>query len=132
MSDLAVVGTTVTRPDILGKVTGSASYAGDVKLAGMLHGKIKRSTVAHARIRRIDASNALSLPGVTAVLSRENVPRVLHYGSPHPRSASVTRDQYIFDTKVRYWGEGIAAVAAASDEIGRASCRKECRSRWSP
>ncbi len=117
MDDLAVVGTSVTRPDILGKVTGSASYAGDVKLAGMLHGKIKRSTVAHARIRRIDATKALSLPGVFFVLTHENVPRVLHYGSPHPRSASVTRDQYIFDTKVRYWGEGIAAVAAASEEI---------------
>ncbi len=52
-----------------------------------------------------------------AVLTHENVPRVLHYGSPHPRSASVTCDQYILDDKVRYWGEGVAAVAAVSEEI---------------
>jgi xanthine dehydrogenase molybdenum-binding subunit len=45
------------------------------------------------------------------------VPRVLHAGSPHPRSASVTKDQYILDDRVRYWGEGVAAVAATSEEI---------------
>ena len=117
MNDMNVVGTAVRRPDIVAKVTGAAQYAGDVKLAGMLHAKIKRSTVAHARIARIDASKALSLPGVKAVLTHENVPRVLHFGSPHPRSASLAKDQYILDRKVRYWGEGVAAVVATSEEI---------------
>ena len=117
MSDLSVIGTSVRRPDVPGKVTGHARYAGDIAPPGMLHAKIKRSTMAHAHIRRIDASRALALPGVKAVLTYENVPRVLHYGSPHPRSASVTRDQYILDRKVRYWGEGVAAVAAESEEI---------------
>ncbi len=117
MSDTNVVGTAVRRSDILAKVTGAAQYAGDVKLPGMLHAKIKRSTIAHARIRRIDASKARALPGVKAVLTHENVPRVLHSGSPHPRSASLAKDQYILDDKVRYWGEGVAAVAATSEEI---------------
>jgi xanthine dehydrogenase molybdenum-binding subunit len=112
-----VIGTSVRRPDVQGKVTGAARYAGDLHLPGMLHAKIKRSTVPHANILRIDFSKALKLPGVKAVLTHENVPRVLHYGSPHPRSASVTRDQYILDRKVRYWGEGVAAVAAESEEI---------------
>ena len=115
MSD--VIGTSVRRPDVLGKVTGGARYAGDLNLAGMLHMKLKRSTVAHANIRRIDVSKALAYPGVKAVLTHENVPRVLHYGSPHPRSASLACDQYILDRKVRYWGEGVAAVAAVSEEI---------------
>jgi len=115
--NMSVVGTSVKRTDTLGKVTGQAMYAGDLILPGMLHGKIKRSTVAHAKIKRIDAGKALALPGVKAVLTYENVPRVLHYGSPHPRSASVTKDQYILDNKVRYWGEGVAAVAATMEEI---------------
>jgi xanthine dehydrogenase molybdenum-binding subunit len=117
VKDLAVVGASVQRPDMPGKVSGHALYAGDLSLPGMLHGKLKRSTIAHARIRRIDTAKALALPGVKAVLTHENVPRVLHYGSPHPRSASVTRDQYILDTKVRYWGEAVAAVAAVSEEV---------------
>ena len=116
-SKFAVVGRSVKRSDTLEKVTGTACYAGDVALPGMLHGKTKRGTVAHAIIKRIDVSKALALKGVKAVLTHENVPRVLHYGSPHPRSASVTRDQYILDNRVRYWGEGVAAVAAISEEI---------------
>jgi xanthine dehydrogenase molybdenum-binding subunit len=83
----------------------------------MLHAKTKRSNVAHARIKRIDATRALAYQGVKAVLTHNDVPRVLHYGSPHPRSASVTKDQYILDSKVRYWGESVAVVAAVSEEI---------------
>src|ERR1044071_4851101 len=99
-----IVGKSVKRTDTLGKVTGEAVYAGDLILPGMLHAKIKRSTLAHARIRRIDAGKALALPGVKAVLTHQNVPRVLHYGSPHPRSASLACDPYILDNQVRYWG----------------------------
>jgi xanthine dehydrogenase molybdenum-binding subunit len=115
--NFSVIGKSVKRADLLEKVTGEAEYPGDVALKNMLFGKIKRSDVAHATIKRIDVTKALALDGVKAVLTHENVPRKLHYGSPHPRSASVTCDQYIFDTKVRYWGEGIAAVAAVSEEI---------------
>ncbi|HEY8249658.1 MAG TPA: xanthine dehydrogenase family protein molybdopterin-binding subunit [Burkholderiales bacterium] len=114
---MSVIGTSVRRPDVPGKVTGAARYAGDLVLSGMLHAKIKRCAIAHANIARIDTARALAYPGVKAVLTHLNVPRVLHYGSPHPRSASLARDQYILDSKVRYWGEGVAAVAAASEEI---------------
>lgn len=113
----AVIGHSVKRTDLLDKVTGNAKYVADMPFAGLLFGKLKRCNVAHAKIRRIDTSRALALPGVKAVLTHENVPRVLHAGSPHPRSASVTCDQYILDDKVRYWGEGVAAVAAISEEI---------------
>src|SRR5688572_12667739 len=114
---MSVIGTSVRRPDVPGKVTGAARYAGDLSLPGMLHAKIKRSNIAHADIRRIDTTKALAYPGVKAVLTHLNVPRVRHYGSPHPRSASLACDQYILDNKVRYWGEGVAAVAAISEEI---------------
>ena len=113
----AVIGRSVRRHDVAAKVTGEAKYVADLTPPGMLHARSKRSTIAHALIRRIDASRALALPGVKAVLTHENVPRVLHAGSPHPRSASLARDQYILDRKVRYWGETVAVVAAVSDEI---------------
>ena len=113
----SVIGTSVKRSDLLGKVTGDAKYVADIHLPGLLHGKTLRSKIAHARIVGIDTSRALSLPGVKAVLTHKNVPRVLHAGSPHPRSASVTCDQYILDDKVRYWGEGVAVVAAITEEI---------------
>lgn len=116
-----VIGRSVKRTDLLDKVTGNAKYAGDFTWPGMLYGRIKRSNVAHAVIRRIDTSRALALPGVKAVLTHEDVPRVLHAGSPHPRSASVTCDQFILDNRVRYWGEGVAAVAAISEEIAEAA-----------
>jgi len=119
--DLDVVGRSVKRTDLLDKVTGNARYAGDFHWPGMLYGRIKRCEVAHARILRIDTSRALALPGVKAVLTHENVPRVLHAGSPHPRSASVTCDQYILEDRVRYWGEGVAAVAATTEEIAEAA-----------
>jgi xanthine dehydrogenase molybdenum-binding subunit len=112
-----MIGESVKRPDMPSKVSGRAQYAGDLSLPGMLHAKTKRSTIAHARIKRIDAAKARAYPGVRAVLTHHDVPRVLHYGSPHPRSASVTKDQYILDDKVRYWGESVAVVAADSEEI---------------
>ncbi|MBE7418724.1 MAG: xanthine dehydrogenase family protein molybdopterin-binding subunit [Ideonella sp.] len=113
----AVIGESVKRTDVPAKVTGEAKYVADIMLPGLLYARSKRSEVAHALIRRIDTSRALALPGVKAVLTHENVPRILHAGSPHPRSASVTPDQYILDHRVRYWGETVAVVAATSEEI---------------
>ena len=113
----SIIGTSVRRNDLLAKVTGDAKYVADMQMPGLLHGKTLRSNIAHARITRIDTRRALALPGVKAVLTHLNVPRVLHAGSPHPRSASVTCDQYILDDKVRYWGESVAVVAATSEEI---------------
>ena len=115
--DRSIIGTSVKRNDLLAKVTGDAKYVADMQMPGLLHGKTLRSNIAHARITRIDTRRALALPGVKAVLTHLNVPRVLHAGSPHPRSASVTCDQYILDDKVRYWGESVAVVAATSEEI---------------
>lgn len=115
--EFRIVGQSVKRADVIEKVTGEGRYTGDYQLPGMLYGKIKRSEIGHARIVSIDVSRALAYPGVRAVLTHKDVPRVLHYGSPHPRSASCTKDQYILDDRVRFWGEGVAAVAAISEEI---------------
>ena len=69
------VGTRPIRPDGVPKVTGRAMYGADLKLPGMLYGKILRSPHAHARILTIDTSAAEKLPGVTAVMTSADLPQ---------------------------------------------------------
>ncbi len=68
-----VIGENVPRVDGQEKVTGRALYTGDLKLAGMVHGKVLRCPYPHARIRRIDTRKAETLPGVVVVLTRDNL-----------------------------------------------------------
>ena len=68
------VGTRPIRPDGVPKVTGRAMYGADFTTAGTLYGKVIRSPHAHARIRSIDASKALALPGVKAVVTSADLP----------------------------------------------------------
>ena len=68
------VGTRPIRPDGVPKVTGRAQYGADMAMPGMLWGKVIRSPHAHARIRSIDASKALALPGVKAVVTAADIP----------------------------------------------------------
>ena len=79
-----VVGTRPVRPDGVDKVTGRATFGADMTLAGMIWGKVKRSPHAHARIVSIDASKALALPGVKAVVTCCRLPR-------HPERGSLRR-----------------------------------------
>src|ERR1051325_918650 len=69
-----VIGPRPFRPDGVDKVTGRAIYGADVVLPRMAHGKILRSPHAHARIRRIDTSQAEALPGVLAVMTAHDLP----------------------------------------------------------
>lgn len=94
------------------KVTGRALYAGDIKLPGLLHGKVLRSPYPHARIVRIDTRAARALPGVRAVLTGEDCPDA-QWGVHHKERRILARGL------VRFAGEEVAAVAAISDEIAR-------------
>ena len=69
-----IVGRSVPRMDAPGKVTGTALYAADFALPGMLYGKVLRSSEPHARLVRIDAGRAARLPGVRAVITAADVP----------------------------------------------------------
>ena len=111
------VGQRVPKVDAVEKATGAARFTVDIRLPNMLTGRMLRSPHPHARILDIDASRALKLPGVRAVLTHWDVPRVLHAGQPQPRAGSCTRDQYILEDTVRFVGDGVAAVAATSEEI---------------
>ena len=94
------------------KVLGRAMYAGDLKLPGMLHGKVLRSPYPHARIVSIDTAAARALPGVRAVLTGEDAPAQL-WGVHHKERAVLAR------SVVRFCGEEVAAVAAVTEEIAR-------------
>lgn len=103
------VGHDVKRVDGLEKVTGYAKYVDDIKMAGMLHAKIKKSPYAHARILKIDISKAEALEGVKAVITGADVPN---------RVGLYLEDKTFLATdKVRFVGEAVAAVAAISEEI---------------
>src|SRR5437764_14278224 len=69
-----VIGTRPIRPDGTDKVTGRAVYGADIRLTGMLRGRVLRSPHAHARIRRIGTSRAEALPGVKAVVTGRDWP----------------------------------------------------------
>ncbi len=114
---MTLLGTSPKKVDGIDKVTGQGKYAADILLPGMLYGKIKRSPHPHANVVRVETARALELPGVKAVLTVDNVPRILHAGAPPPRISSVWPDQYIFDHKVRFVGDGVAAVAATREDI---------------
>src|SRR5215471_17451973 len=68
----AVVGTRTVRPDGVDKVTGRARFGADLNMAGQLVGRVLRSPHAHARILSIDASKAEALPGVKAIVTRDD------------------------------------------------------------
>ncbi len=113
---LSVVGKRLPRWGVYEKVTGAAQYLADIKLPGMLVGKILFSSHAHARILSIDASRARKLAGVKAVITWEDVPKNLYNPNKldlilvHPELEF--KDMYVLSEKARFVGDRIAAVAA--------------------
>jgi xanthine dehydrogenase molybdenum-binding subunit len=115
-----VIGTRPIRHDGVDKVTGRAVYGADVYLPGMIHGRLLRSPVAHARIKSIDTSAAEALPGVEAVATSADMPdpgdRIAELGEGainvrHLSSNCLARG------KVHYKGQAVAAVAAVSPHV---------------
>ncbi|MBV8133828.1 MAG: molybdopterin-dependent oxidoreductase, partial [Alphaproteobacteria bacterium] len=109
------VGTRPIRPDGVPKVTGRAQYGADMAMPGMLWGKVIRSPHAHARIRSIDASRALALPGVKAVVTSADFPdQKFAYVGPErvqQNAWHITRNVMARE-KALYEGHAVAAVAA--------------------
>ena len=110
MSDFSVIGKRVPRVDAWEKATGEARYTDDFSLPGMLHGRLLRSPLPHARIVSIDTSRAKSLPGVAAVITGKDFPQV-KYGNW--RLVPSTQDETALAIdRVRFVGDEVAAVAA--------------------
>jgi putative selenate reductase molybdopterin-binding subunit len=117
--DRLVVGHNVRKVDGVKLVTGGAAFTDDVHIPGMLHGKILPSPHAHARIKRIDTRKAKALPGVHAVLTYKDVPRVPHTTAGQAWPEPSPYDTYLLDSKVRFVGDRVAAVAAESRAIAQ-------------
>ena len=115
-----VIGTRPVRPDGADKVTGRAIYGADMRLTGMLHGKVLRSPHAHARIRSIDTSKAKALPGVKAVVTAHDMPkaedRMANLGEMSVNVKHLSNNALAYD-KVLYRGHAVAAVAATNVHV---------------
>ncbi|MCL4465493.1 MAG: molybdopterin-dependent oxidoreductase [Chloroflexi bacterium] len=115
--EMRVVGRSVVRVDAVKLALGKPAYTDDVFLPGVLHAKILHSPHAHAIIRHIDVSRARALPGVQAVLTHDDIRpvRFTTAGQSHPLPSPL--DTLILDSKVRFVGDRVAAVAADTLEI---------------
>lgn len=111
-----VVGKRETRKDAIAKVTGKAKYADDFFERDMLVGKVLRSPHAHALIKRIDTSKAKAFPGVEAVITHEDLPRIIYGTAGHPYALEPehrdVEDRLILTDKARFVGDAVAAVVA--------------------
>jgi putative selenate reductase molybdopterin-binding subunit len=119
----SIVGKNLRKVDGYKLVTGRPAFTDDIRLPGLLHGKILPSPHAHARIKRIDTRKALALPGVHAVLTYKDVPRVPHTTAGQSWPEPSPYDTYLLDSKVRFVGDRVAAVAAESRAIAEEALR---------
>ena len=114
-----LVGASVDRVDGLAKVTGSARYPADFGFANLAHAVLVQATVAAGRIRRIDTAAAEAAPGVLAVITHRNAPRLarapggLGIGPPPP----------LQDDRIVHHGQHVAVVVAQSLEQAAAAAR---------
>lgn len=109
----STIGQAIPQVTAKAKVLGQARYAGDLKMPGMLHGRILRSPYPHARILSIDTRAARALAGVRSVLTGADAPAT-------PWGGGATKERHILAREVvRFCGEEVAAIAADTDEIAR-------------
>ena len=116
MANKKLVGENYSTPELRAKVTGRSKYAEDFRAEGMLFARLLLSPYAHARIRSIDASAALAMPGVKAILTGDDVPgpkdQINDNGTiirANPRSETALANEAM------YQGQPVLAVCAVSE-----------------
>jgi len=114
---LRSVGKPAPKVDAVKLAQGKPAFAADTEMRGMLTAKLLKSPLAHARIRQIDASRARRLPGVAAVLTWQDIPRVVYSTAGQSDPIPGPLDMFSLDNKVRFVGDRVAFVAAETEEI---------------
>ncbi len=117
------VGKPEPKVDAIKLVQGRPAYTADIELRGMLYAKVLHSPHAHALIIRIDSSKAKALPGVAAVLTWQDLPRVVYSTAGQSDPIPGPLDTFSLDHKVRFVGDRVAFVAAETPEIAEEALR---------
>jgi putative selenate reductase molybdopterin-binding subunit len=112
-----VVGKPEIKVDAVKLAQGKPAFAADIEPRALLHAKVLHSPHAHARIKRIDASKARALPGVAAVLTWQDIPRVVYSTAGQSDPIPGPLDCFSLDNKARFVGDRVAFVAAETPEI---------------
>lgn len=121
-TELSQVGKRSRKVDAVKLATGRATFADDVQMRGLLYARLVNSPHAHARIAKIDTSRAVEMPGVRAVITYQDVPRIPYTSAGQSWPEPSPYDMYILDNKVRFVGDPVAAVAADSVQIAERAC----------
>jgi putative selenate reductase molybdopterin-binding subunit len=111
------VGKPEIKVDAIKLVQGKPAFTADIEKRGMLIAKVLHSPHAHARIKNIDASRARALPGVAAVLTWQDIPRVVYSTAGQSDPMPGPQDAFSLDNKVRFVGDRVAFVAAETEAI---------------
>ena len=116
---LQVVGKSEVKSDATKLAQGKPAFTADIDKKGMLYAKVLFSPHAHARIKNIDTRQAVALPGVAAVLTWKDIPRVIFSSAGQSDPIPGPLDTFSLDNKVRFVGDRVAFVAAESIEIAQ-------------
>jgi putative selenate reductase molybdopterin-binding subunit len=111
------VGKPEKKVDAIKLVQGKPAFTADMDMRGMLYARVLRSPHAHARIKNIDATKARELKGVAAVLTWQDIPRVVYSTAGQSDPIPGPLDSFSLDNKVRFVGDRVAMVAAETPEI---------------
>ncbi len=111
------VGKPDVKVDAIKLVQGKPAFSADIDLRDMLVAKVLHSPYAHARIKKIDTSKAKALPGVAAVLTWEDIPRVAYSTAGQSDPIPGPLDSFSLDNKVRFVGDRVAFVAAETEAV---------------
>jgi putative selenate reductase molybdopterin-binding subunit len=117
------VGKPEPKLDAVKLAQGKPAFTADIEMRGLLHAKLLHSPHAHARIKKIDASKARALPGVAAVLTWQDIPRVVYSTAGQSDPIPGPLDNFSLDNKVRFVGDRVAFVAAETPEIAEAALK---------